>query len=83
MSKKGGKVRTTLYVRLEVAPMTRNVDKLTSRPRTAVSAMAATILGVYSKLSKLSSCGFEPGVEMPSGSNVGTRKSSSPAAYGQ
>jgi hypothetical protein len=63
--------------------MTRNVDKLTSRPKTAVRAMAATIVGVYLKLRSPSGCAVLIGVDMPRGSNVGTRKRSNPAAYGQ
>ena len=37
---------TTLYVRLDVAPMTRKVDRLTRSPSTAVRAMAPTMTGV-------------------------------------
>ena len=37
---------TTLYVRLLVAPMTKKVDRLTSRPSTELTAIAATLPGV-------------------------------------
>ena len=37
---------TTLYVRLEVAPMTRKVERLTARPRRALMAMVAMAAGV-------------------------------------
>lgn len=38
---------TTLYVRLLVQPITRKVDRLTSRPSRALMMIAATAIGVY------------------------------------
>ena len=43
----------TLYVRLDVAPMTKKVDKLTKSPKMAETAIATIEAAVYSYLQKL------------------------------
>ena len=67
-----------LKVTLEVAPMTRKVDRLTARPRMAVLATAVMTAGVYWKPSRVSG----PRSCRPRGSNRGTRMPSSRAAQG-
>ena len=42
--------RLTLYVRLDVAPMTKKVDRLTKSPKIAETAIATTEAAVYSYL---------------------------------
>ena len=58
---------------------TRNVDRLTSRPSTALTAMAAMAGHVYSKPSSVPASR----VPQPIGSNAGTSTASMPAAIGE
>lgn len=49
---------TTLYVRDDVAPITRKVDRLTKTPSRPEITMAVTAPGVYEKPSTVSGVGL-------------------------
>jgi hypothetical protein len=68
-----------LNVRLDVAPMTRIVDRLTSTPSSAETRMALTDIAEYGKPNTVWSLGT---AGLPNGSRSGTNASNSAVACG-